>query len=279
EAEDEILGTHIALKTIAATIADSPEAARRLTQEVTLARRITHPNVCRIFDLGVHGGGPRTPGVRFITMELIPGVSLAQRLKERGRFSPEAALPIVTGMAAALAAAHRAGVVHRDFKPDNVMLASGGADGERVVVTDFGLARNNVPTTHDSVQGRGLEGTLAYMAPEQLEGHSARQPADIYALGLVMYEMLTGQLPFAPAPDGAWLAAAWRRAVEPIPPVRTLVPGIDALWNDAIERCLQRDVARRTASAEDVVRALAGEPTGDVPSNPGRVEDPPAAEV
>src|SRR6185312_4176164 len=193
--------------------------------------------------------------------------------------SPEAALPIVTGMAAALTAAHRAGVVHRDFKPDNVMLATGGPDGERIVVTDFGLARNNVPTTHDSVQGRGLEGTLAYMAPEQLEGHSARQPADIYALGLVMYEMLTGQLPFAPAADGGWLAAAWRRAVEPIPPVRTIVPGIDARWSDAVERCLQRDVARRTGSADEVVRAVAGEPTGDVPSNPGRIEDPPAAEA
>ena len=101
EAEDEMLSTRIAVKTIAATIADNPQAARRLKQEVNMARRITHPNVCRIFDLGVHGGGSdRADGrVLFFTMELLTGVSLAQRLSEQGRFSPEAALPIVIGMA------------------------------------------------------------------------------------------------------------------------------------------------------------------------------------
>ena len=245
------------MKTIAATIADNPQAARRLKQEVNLARLITHPNVCRIFDLGVHGGGTDRPGagVLFFTMELLTGVSLAQRLSERGRFSTEAALPIVMGMASALSAAHRAGVVHRDFKSDNVMLAS-EPEGERIVVTDFGLARHTATATLDSLEARGLEGTLAYMSPEQLEGQSARQPADIYALGLVMYEMLTGELPCAPKPGGHWLPAAWRRAVEPVPPVRSLVPEIDARWNDVIALCLQREIERRPVSADDVVRAL-----------------------
>jgi serine/threonine protein kinase len=260
EAEDEMLGTRIAMKTIAATIADNPQAARRLKQEVSLARRITHPNVCRIFDLGVHGGATDRPGagVLFFTMELLTGVSLAQRLSERGRFSTEAALPIVMGMAAALSAAHRAGVVHRDFKSDNVMLAS-EPEGERIVVTDFGLARHTATATLDSLEARGLEGTLAYMSPEQLEGQSARQPADIYALGLVMYEMLTGELPCAPKPGGHWLPAAWRRAVEPVPPVRSLVPEIDGRWNDVIALCLQREIERRPVSADDVVRALVAE--------------------
>lgn len=283
EAEDEILGTRIAVKTIAATIADNSDAARRLKQEVNLARRITHPNVCRIFDLGTHGTGTQRAGpvVRFITMELIAGVSLAQRLREQGRYSPEAALPIVKAMAAAIGAAHRAAVVHRDFKTDNVMLAPDGTGGERVVVMDFGLARNTSLDTHDSTQGRGLEGTLAYMAPEQLEGQSARQPADIYGLGLVMYEMLTGQLPFAPAPGGAWLPAACRRAVEPIPPVRTLVPEIDVRWNDVIARCLQKEVERRPASADDVVVALLGQaaPEPPAPATAAPTEDPPAPEV
>ncbi len=260
EAEDEMLGTRIALKTIAATIADNPQAARRLKQEVNMARRITHPNVCRIFDLGVHGGGNERPGatVLFFTMELLTGVSLAQRLGEQGRFSPEAALPIVKGMAAALSAAHRAGVVHRDFKSDNVMLAT-EPEGERIVVTDFGLARHTATATLESQEARGLEGTLAYMSPEQLQGQSARQPADIYALGLVMYEMLTGELPCAPKPGGHWLPAAWRRAVEPVPPVRSLVPEIDARWNDVIARCLQREIELRPVSADDVVSALVAE--------------------
>ncbi|HZL18135.1 MAG TPA: protein kinase [Polyangia bacterium] len=267
EAEDEMLGTRIAMKTIAATIADNPQAARRLKQEVSLARRITHPNVCRIFDLGVHGGGTDRPGasVLFFTMELITGVSLAQRLSERGRFSTEAALPIVMGMAAALGAAHRAGVVHRDFKSDNIMLAS-EPDGERIVVTDFGLARHTATATQDSLEARGLEGTLAYMSPEQLEGQSARQPADIYALGLVMYEMLTGELPCAPKPGGHWLPAAWRRAVEPVPPVRSLVPEIDARWNDVIALCLQREIDRRPVSPDDVVRALVAEASDEPPA-------------
>src|SRR5450631_52772 len=282
EAEDEMLGTRIAVKTIAATIADNPQAARRLKQEVNLARRITHPNVCRIFDLGVHGGGTDRPGagVLFFTMELLTGVSLAQRLSERGRLSPEEALPIVIGMAAALSAAHRAGVVHRDFKSDNVMLAS-GPDGERIVVTDFGLARNSSPATHDSLEARGMEGTLAYMSPEQLQGQSARQPADIYALGLVMYEMLTGALPCAPKPGGNWLPAAWRRAVEPVPPVRSLVPEIDARWNDVIALCLQREIDHRPASADDVVRALVAEGRDEqaAPASVAPTEEAPPAEL
>jgi len=270
EAEDEVLGTQIALKTIGAAIADNPQSARRLKQEVNLARRITHPNVCRIFDLGVHEQGRPGTGVLFITMELIQGVSLAQRVKERGRFTPEAALPIVKAMAGALGAAHRAEVVHRDFKSDNVLLAPDGPDRERVVVMDFGLARNTSLNTHDSTQGRGLEGTLAYMAPEQLEGQSAREAADIYALGLVMYEMLTGQLPFAPASGGAWLRAAWRRVVEPIPPVRAVIPEIDPRWSDVIERCLEKEVERRPATADGVVLALLGE------APPQRPVPPPA---
>src|SRR5262245_37878193 len=159
EAEDQVLGTHIAVKTVAATISDNPLAARRLKQEVNLARRITHPNVCRIFDLGVHHVGAERsgPDVVFITMELIAGVSLAQRLRAEGPFTPRAALPIVRAMAAAIGAAHRAGIIHRDFKSENVMLATGGTDsggdgpdGVRVVVMDFGLARGTPLTTHDS---------------------------------------------------------------------------------------------------------------------------------
>jgi tRNA A-37 threonylcarbamoyl transferase component Bud32 len=272
EAEDEMLGTHIALKTVAAPISDNPLAARRLKQEVNLARRITHPNVCRIFDLGVHHGGPERPGpgVLFITMELIAGISLAQRLRDQGPFSPQAALPIARAMAAAIGAAHRAGVIHRDFKSENVMLASGGSDGHgdgvRVVVMDFGLARGTSLSTHDSLEGRGLAGTLAYMAPEQLDGQKVGHAADIYALGVVMYEVLAGQLPFVPAPGEVGLAAVLTRLSDPAPQLRSVIPNIDARWNDVVAHCLERDIDRRLASADDVVRALADEVNIDAPA-------------
>jgi len=270
EAEDEMLGTHIAVKTVAAPISDNPLAARRLKQEVNLARRITHPNVCRIFDLGVHHGGPERPGpgVLFITMELIAGISLAQRLRDQGPFSPAAAVPIARAMAAAIGAAHRAGIIHRDFKCENVMLAPGGPDGMRVVVMDFGLARGTSLSTHDSLEGRGLAGTLAYMAPEQLDGQKVGHAADIYALGVVMYEMLAGQLPFVPEPGEAGLAAVLTRLSDPAPPLRSVIPDIDARWNDVVAHCLEREIDHRLASADDVVRALADEVSGDVPALP-----------
>jgi serine/threonine protein kinase len=272
EAEDEMLGTHIAVKTVAASISDNPLAARRLKQEVNLARRITHPNVCRIFDLGVHHGGAERagPGVLFITMELIAGVSLAQRLRDEGPFSPAEALPIVRAMAAAIGAAHRAGVVHRDFKSENVMLASGGrdsdGDGPRVIVMDFGLARGTSLSTHDSLEGRGLAGTLAYMAPEQLDGQKAGPPADIYALGVVMYELLTGQLPFLPQAGEPGLSAVLTRLSDPAPPLRSMLPNVDARWNDVVARCLEKEVERRLASADEIVRLLADEVSADLPA-------------
>jgi serine/threonine-protein kinase len=192
-------------------------------------------------------------------MELIAGVSLAQRLRDGGPFSPRAALPIVRAMAAAIGAAHRAGVVHRDFKSENVMLAPAGADDVRVVVMDFGLARNTSLSTQDSLEGRGLAGTLAYMAPEQLDGQRAGHASDIYALGVVIFEMLTGNLPFVPEPGEPGLSAVLTRLSQPAPPVRSLVPDIDARWNDVVARCLEKVVDRRLASADDIARALGDE--------------------
>jgi serine/threonine protein kinase len=153
--------------------------------------------------------GQRTDaGVLFLTMELVPGTSLGQRLRAEGRLSSEAALPIVQGMVAAIAAAHAAGIVHRDFKSDNVMLAPGEPGGPpRAVVMDFGLARATSLPTNTSSFDRSLAGTLAYMAPEQLEGKATGPATDTYALGIVMYEMLTGQLRSTANPAGRRLGA------------------------------------------------------------------------
>lgn len=260
EAEDLMLGTRIAVKTLAATISDDPQAIRRLKLEVNVARRITHPNVCRIFDLGVHAkpGSRAGEGVYFITMELVPGTSLGRRLRTEGRLPPAEALPVAKAMVAAIGAAHRAGVVHRDFKSDNVMLApEPGGGPPRAVVMDFGLARaSSIPSASTSVDSRSLTGTLAYMAPEQLQGKPVQPATDIYALGIVMFEMLTGQLPFQ---GQSPLEAAWKRVSEPPPRLGSLLADLDPRWEVAVSRCLEPDAAARPASADEVAALLDGD--------------------
>src|SRR5262249_42487235 len=135
------------------------------------------------------------------SMELLCGETLAERLKKKGRFTPAAALPLIEHMASALSAAHRAGIVHRDFKPANVVLVAAREGNVRAVVTDFGLASQSVISDSDSVStaeslSRHFAGTPPYMSPEQIEGSSPTAASDIYSLGLVIYEMVTGQRPF-----------------------------------------------------------------------------------
>jgi serine/threonine protein kinase len=258
EADDLMLSTRIALKTLAATVSDDPQAIRRLKLEVNLARRITHPNVCRIFDIGVHESGGAGGGVLFITMELIDGISLGQQLREQGPLTAEAAYPIVEAMVAALGAAHKAGIIHRDFKSDNVMVAPPFHPGNppRVVVMDFGLARASVPglpsisTTFDS---RSLVGTLAYMAPEQVQGKQVTTQTDIYALGVTMYEMTTGELPFVA--ESAIEAASLRLGVDPRAPSE-IARGLDPRLEAVILKCLAREPEQRFTAVEEVAAAL-----------------------
>jgi serine/threonine protein kinase len=258
EADDLMLSTRIALKTLAATVSDDPQAIRRLKLEVNLARRITHPNVCRIFDIGVHEPGGLGGGVLFITMELIDGISLGQQLRDQGPLTAEAAYPIIEAMVAALGAAHKAGIIHRDFKSDNVMVAPPFHAGNppRVVVMDFGLARASVPglpsisTTFDS---RSLVGTLAYMAPEQVQGKQVTTQTDIYALGVTMYEMTTGELPFVA--ESAIEAASLRLGVDPRAPSE-IARGLDPRLEAVILKCLAREPEERFAAVEEVAAAL-----------------------
>jgi tetratricopeptide (TPR) repeat protein len=261
EAQDLELNERVGLKTVRAEIATDDRLVERFKREIYLARRVTHPNVCRIFDVGFHV--QRTEDgieqrIIFLTMELLGGETLSQRLRQRGRFVGEAALPIVRQMVGALSAAHQAGVVHRDFKSDNVMLvpAPDVEGGLRVVVTDFGLARG--PSSDPAavaLTGAAVVGSPGYMAPEQVEGGQAGPPADIYALGVVLFEMVTGQLPFV---GETTLATAVKRLKEPPPSARKLVPELDARWDAVILRCLQRHPADRFASAAEVAAALDG---------------------
>jgi serine/threonine protein kinase/DNA-binding NarL/FixJ family response regulator/tetratricopeptide (TPR) repeat protein len=271
EAEDLELRERVALKTILSTVAEDERSVQLFKREVHLARQVTHPNICRIFDVYRHrlatppGAAAPPPDVLFLSMELLHGETLAERLRREGRFSGADFLLVLRQMTAGLAAAHRAGVVHRDFKSPNVMLVTPQPPetDTRAVITDFGLARRAAHEDGEggtelsmSLTGAGeISGTPAYMAPEQVEGGPVTAAADIYALGIVMYEMLTGVRPFvADTP----LRTAIKRLQEPPPPPRVHVPDVDARWEATILRCLARRPEERFASVEDVAAALEG---------------------
>ncbi len=251
EVEDFELRARVALKTLRPELADDDLLLARFRREINLSRKVTHRNICRVFDLGFH---PSPRGrVTFLTMELLAGESLRHRIERGGAFQTAEALPIVEQMVDGLSAAHGYGVVHRDFKSDNVMLVPSPDDGPpRVVVTDFGLARSGKPSGLTTSTG-GLKGTPAYMAPEQVSGGEVGPAADIYALGVVMYEMVTGVLPFD---GGSAMEVALRRLTMRPQPPRRLVPDLDPRWERAILRCLEREPQRRFAVPGQVASAL-----------------------
>jgi tetratricopeptide (TPR) repeat protein len=258
EARDLELGMSetVALKTLLPAIADDESMIARFKQEIALSRRVAHPNVCKVFDLARHQGEDGR-SVIFLTMEFLAGETLAERLRREGAMSEAAALSLLEQMGAALDASHAAGVIHRDFKPSNVMLVPAG-DGTRVVVTDFGLARRSVvPEGSTASMSKAVVGTLDYMAPELLTGGVATFASDVYALGMVAYRMVTGALPFAG--EGA-MAAAIRRSREPVPSPRLLAPGLDEKWERAILRALDRNPAKRFSQARHFLQALRGDP-------------------
>jgi tetratricopeptide (TPR) repeat protein/tRNA A-37 threonylcarbamoyl transferase component Bud32/TolB-like protein len=256
EAEDLELRERVALKAMRPEIAADEHANRRFRREVQLARQVTHPNICRIFDLFQHQPPGGRPSVVFVTMELLEGETLAERIRRDGRIASDAALPLVSQMASALAAAHQAGIVHRDFKSTNVMLLDAKTPGDvpRCVVTDFGIAYRVGEATLSGVQGPAeVAGTPDYMAPEQLEGGDVTAATDIYALGIVMYEMVTGARPF---PGDTPFTSAFRRMRELPPSPRTIVPDLPPTWDMTIARCLSREPQDRFPDARGVVQAL-----------------------
>ena len=262
EAEDIELQERVALKSIRSELLDDGKVLDRFKREVHLARKVTHPNVCRIFDLfrqpaQTAGGSSRGPVV-FVAMELLEGETLAEYLRRQPRLTVENARPIAMQLAAGLGAAHSAGVLHRDFKPGNVLLVP-NAKGVRAVITDFGLALRSTKESNPAapVTGTGdVLGTPAYMSPEQVEGKDLTPASDVYSLGLVLYQMVTGTRAFE---DATPLSMAVRRIKEdPVPP-RTLVADLDRRWESVILRCLAREPKDRFQSGDEVADALRGE--------------------
>ncbi|RPH66919.1 MAG: serine/threonine protein kinase, partial [Myxococcaceae bacterium] len=259
QAYDELLRSDVALKTLLPKFGADPAMLERFRREVLLARKASHPNVCRVYHLDSTQTSAGE-GLDFLTMEFLEGETLSERLKHQGRMSPAEVMPLLRQVAAGLDAAHAEGVIHRDFKTSNVMLvprqAGDAHSGElRAVVTDFGIARalQSQGGLEEQVTGTGLLGTPEYMAPEQVSGGEVGPAADIYALGLVLYEMLTGSLPFAGATP---LEVAVKRVNERPPPPRSVVPELDLRWNAAVLKCLERVPEARFSTAADVVRFL-----------------------
>jgi eukaryotic-like serine/threonine-protein kinase len=257
QALDRELDEAVAVKLLHADVARDPEAVQRFKREVQLARRVTNPHVCRVFDLfqqplaPADGAAPTV--LAFVTMELLTGDTLAQRIAHRGALPSAETLPIVTQVAEAICAAHEAGVVHRDLKSANVMLvpAPAAPGGARAVVTDFGLA--HCRQLASLTTAGTLVGSPAYMAPEQVRGGRITPAADIYALGVVLFEMLTGRLPFEA--DTA-LGTALKRLHEGPPSLRASQPQLDEGWERLLRGCLAIEPRDRPTGSQ-VLDALA----------------------
>ena len=242
-ADDLVLGTSVALKFLPLALASDPVRLERLRTEVRVARQVAHPNVCRVYDIGDADGRP------FLSMEYIDGEDLASLLRRIGRLPKDKAADLDREICAGVAAAHELGVIHRDLKPANVMIDGRG----RARVADFGLAG----AIEDlGAGGDALAGTPAYMSPEQLGGTGATKSSDIYAIGLVLYELFTGKR----AHDATTLAGLKEKLSSSTPPTSPseLIDGMDAGAERVIMHCLEPDPDDRPASALAVMAALPG---------------------
>ena len=241
QARDQELDRIIALKIIRPELAANPSILARFKQELILSRNITHKNVVRIFDLG------EAEGTKFITMEYVEGEDLRGILRRMGKFHSKEAVVIIQQICRALEAAHTEGVIHRDLKPQNVMRDPQG----RVVVMDFGLARSL--ESEGMTQTGALVGTLEYMSPEQALGGSLDQRSDLFAVGLIFYELLTGKAPYKA--DTA-IASLMKRTHERAIPASEVDASVPVSVSAIVSRCLERDPKERFQSASDLLKEL-----------------------
>ena len=240
-ADDLTLGQPVALKFLPEEAAEDPALLERFKAEVRIARKVSHPNVCRVYDVG------EVDGQTYFTMEYVDGEDLGSLLRRIGRLPNDKALDIARQLCAGLAAAHAKGVLHRDLKPANIMLDGRG----QAIITDFGLA-----ALADQAHGAEVRsGTPAYMAPEQLSGKEVTEKSDIYALGLVLYELFTGKRAFS-ADNIADLVRS--RAAGDISRPSSFVKDLDPLVERVILRCLEPEPSNRPANALSVAAALPG---------------------
>ena len=241
KAHDRELGRDVALKLIRSELARNPEILARFKQELILARQVTHRNVIRIFDIG------QADGFRFITMEYLEGRDLRAVLREKGKLPGEEAAKIVLQICRALEAAHGEGVIHRDLKPQNIMLDANG----RAYVMDFGIARSAY--LPGMTQTGALVGTPEYMSPEQAKGEKLDERSDLFSLGVILYELLVGQSPYH---SDTPLATLWRRIQEKAKPPIEIDPTIPKPLSDIVVKALEIEPEDRFASATEFAHHL-----------------------
>lgn len=264
-AHDCVLAEGIALKTVTNTSSGDMGALSALRAEVTLSRKISHPNVCRMHDIGVHVS-QAAPQLTFLTMEYVDGESLGARVGREGAIPEAEAARLLAGILMGLQAAHDAGVLHRDLKSDNVMLRHRPGAEPMPVIMDFGLASALSPNSSRVSSEQAMVGSLAYMAPEQVQGDALRVATDIYSVGVIFFEMLTGQLPFKASSPAL---AALKRLHEPAPRVRSIDPRISPTLDRILAKALQHRPQDRYPSARAMHAELTeylerGEQSGDV---------------
>ena len=240
-ARDEQLGESVALKVIAGMALLDPGSAERLRRETSMARRISHPNVVRMHDLG------EEHGLLFVSMEYVAGESLGARIQRLGTLTPAQLRPLVIQLCEGLTAAHGVGIIHRDLKPANVLIDA----QERVKLIDFGIARGDLQVGMTATNM--VVGTPEYMAPEQVRGGAVDARTDVYALGAVLYHALTGRPPFrGDTPISVGLA----HCQDPVTPPRQLRPDIPPVWDSVILRALEKTPAARFPTVQALQAAL-----------------------
>jgi serine/threonine protein kinase/tetratricopeptide (TPR) repeat protein len=265
QAWDAELGVAVAIKVIRAELAQGAEVERRFKRELLLARQVTHKNVVRIHDLG------EIDGIKYITMPYVDGADLGSVLKRDGQLPVPRVLRIARSVVSGLVAAHKADVVHRDLKPANIMI---GADDEAMIM-DFGIARStgnpttgalpgentivrnlrNMPTNVDATVFGAVVGTVDYMAPEQAKGIAVDQRADVYAFGLILYDLLTGRRRLAESVNP--IAELQERMKHAPPAIKSILPDVPVAVDELVGRCIEPDADKRFQTSEELATALA----------------------
>src|SRR5437868_3608176 len=241
KARDKELDRVVALKLIRPELAKNPEVLRRFKQELILARQVTHKNVIRIFDLG------QSDGIKFITMDFVEGQDLRSLLLEKSKVAPEQAARIMLQICRALEAAHAEGVIHRDLKPQNIMLDASG----RILVMDFGIARSAY--LPGMTQTGALIGTPEYMSPEQGRGEPLTERSDLFSMGIIFYELLTGKSPYH---SDTPLATLWKRMTEKVTPPVVLDPTLPQALSNIVVKALEIEPKNRFARAREMAQQL-----------------------
>src|SRR5579864_8389732 len=256
KARDIELDRLVALKVIRPELAGNPAILQRFKQELILARQVTHRNVIRIYDLG------ESDGIKFITMEYVDGEDLRTLLHERGKLPPSEAVAIIEQVCLALEAAHREGVIHRDLKPQNIMRDRQG----RIVVMDFGLARSLV--SERMTQTGAMVGTMEYMSPEQAMGGDLDGRSDLFTVGLIFFELVTGRMPYKAETA---LASLLKRTQERAIPISEIDRSFPERLSNVVSKCLERDPKQRYQNVRELLSDLVGQTHAPTPSRVTRI--------